>query len=602
VNGSRIGKRVFRSFSLVIAFAGILSWTSAAMAAPPTTVTGLRAVAGGDSIAVIWSASSADTAISHYNVYRDGIQVATTTPAGRPGKVYRQGTRFTDANIARGGTYTYQVQAVDSNGAVSALSDSLQVTMPAQTTPVPQIIVDTSATPDLADWANNVVVPELRVWYPKIADLILIPAIAATSSFTIVFDPNGQGVAGTDSAKGIITVSAAYARQNPDDLGMFVHESTHIIQKVPGYSHGWIVEGVADWAREFPYHDRDPVVPLPTDSYIEGYSMGSYLLNGANAHYANGSLIQLLTVAMHDDFYSDTAQFVQATQRTPDQAWGEMTGVALVTGSITNAAMPGKCLDNLAFDQDDGNPIVSWECTGTDNQLWSAVPNTDRTLALRVHSKCLDVTSSGTTNGTLVQLWTCNNSGAQKWVVNGTALVNPNSGRCLDAGDLSAGRRLQIADCSGSIAQQWHIGTAASVGWIHTPGFPGACADNSGGVSSDGNPIVLAGCTRGSIEQKWLLLPNIDQTFVIMVQRKCMDAAGGGTANGTRIQLATCNGSSSQRWTASSVITHPVTRLVSVSNSKSGRCLVRDTGSSVGTQLQLWDCDTTHAYTWELPP
>src|SRR6185503_13945300 len=92
--------------SLGLASVLVLSWTSVALAAPPTTPTGLRAVTGGDSIAVIGSASSADTAIDHYNVYRDGTQIATTVPGSRPGKVYLQGTRFTDQNIALGGTYS----------------------------------------------------------------------------------------------------------------------------------------------------------------------------------------------------------------------------------------------------------------------------------------------------------------------------------------------------------------------------------------------------------------------------------------------------------------------------------------------------------------
>ena len=589
-------------YALAAAFAGALSWTSTALAAPPTTPTGLRAVTGGDSIALIWSASSADTAINHYNVYRDGVQVATTTPASRPGKVYLQGTRFTDQSIALGGSYTYQVQAVDSNNASSVLSDPLSVSMPAQTTPVPQISVDTSSTPDLASWANNTVLPELRVWYPKIADLIAFPDYAPPSSFTIVFDPTAQGVASTDPARAVITVSADYARRNPDDLGMFVHESTHIIQSALGFTRGWIIEGTADWAREFPYHDRDPVVPLATDSYIEGYSMGSYLLSWADAHYGNGLLVRTLNVALHSDWYSDTDQFRQVTQHTPDQLWTEMTGVAVVTGSIVNSGVPGKCVDNASSNQSDGNPIDAYECNDTDAQLWSAVPNTDNTLTLRVHSKCLDVTSSGTANGTPVQLYTCNNSVAQKWVVNATTLVNPNSGRCLDGGDLVDGRRFQIADCTGSVAQQWHIGTPISVGSIHSPIINlGPCFDNSGGGTNEGNPIVIASCLRGSAEQRWLVLPNIDTTDTFMIARKCMDLAGGGTANGTLIQLSTCNGSSSQRWTLSNVTTHPVTFAVFIKNPQSGRCAGVKNGSPYGTQLELWDCtDGTHDTAWQL--
>ncbi|MEV4490168.1 ricin-type beta-trefoil lectin domain protein [Micromonospora coxensis] len=34
---------------------------------------------------------------------------------------------------------------------------------------------------------------------------------------------------------------------------------------------------------------------------------------------------------------------------------------------------------------------------------------------VRSLGKCLDVKSSGTTNGTPVQLWTCNGTGAQQW-------------------------------------------------------------------------------------------------------------------------------------------------------------------------------------------
>ena len=36
---------------------------------------------------------------------------------------------------------------------------------------------------------------------------------------------------------------------------------------------------------------------------------------------------------------------------------------------------------------------------------------------IRALGKCLDVSGGGTANGTKVQLWTCNGTGAQNWVV-----------------------------------------------------------------------------------------------------------------------------------------------------------------------------------------
>ena len=69
--------------------------------------------------------------------------------------------------------------------------------------------------------------------------------------------------------------------------------------------------------------------------------------------------------------------------------------------------------------------------------------------------------NGNTTNGTVIQLYTCNGNGSQKWTYNASthALVNPQSGRCLDAtGPSSAdGTRLQIWDCTGAANQQWNL-------------------------------------------------------------------------------------------------------------------------------------------------
>ena len=73
----------------------------------------------------------------------------------------------------------------------------------------------------------------------------------------------------------------------------------------------------------------------------------------------------------------------------------------------------------------------------------------------------MDVTSSGTANGTRIQLFTCNGTGAQQWSWNSStrALVNPQSGRCLDDPSSSTvdGTQLQLFDCNLTGAQQWTL-------------------------------------------------------------------------------------------------------------------------------------------------
>lgn len=73
--------------------------------------------------------------------------------------------------------------------------------------------------------------------------------------------------------------------------------------------------------------------------------------------------------------------------------------------------------------------------------------------------KCVDVAGAGTVNGTKVQLWDCNGTGAQVWRPRASgSLVNPQSGKCLDAtGSSSAnGTRLQIWwSRTGAANQNW---------------------------------------------------------------------------------------------------------------------------------------------------
>ena len=122
--------------------------------------------------------------------------------------------------------------------------------------------------------------------------------------------------------------------------------------------------------------------------------------------------------------------------------------------SATRIVGPGgKCVD-VAGDNTGVNltGIQLWDCQSTaTDQLWTWNGSSLRTL-----NRCLDIASGGTTNGTQIQLYDCNGSGAQQWQQRGDgSMYNPASGRCLDspAGSTANGARLEIWDCNGSSAQ-----------------------------------------------------------------------------------------------------------------------------------------------------
>ncbi|MEU6669071.1 lectin [Streptomyces sp. NPDC046727] len=133
-----------------------------------------------------------------------------------------------------------------------------------------------------------------------------------------------------------------------------------------------------------------------------------------------------------------------------------------VTTSDSAAGVPirglaGKCVDVAGANSANGTPVQLYDCNGTGAQAWTV--GSDGTL--RALGKCLDVTGNGTADGSTVQLWDCTGGPNQKWTVTGAHdIVNPQANKCLDVtGNNSAnGTRLQIWTCSGGANQKWTVG------------------------------------------------------------------------------------------------------------------------------------------------
>ena len=105
-------------------------------------------------------------------------------------------------------------------------------------------------------------------------------------------------------------------------------------------------------------------------------------------------------------------------------------------------------------------------------------------------------------------------------------------------------------------------------------GYGGKCVDVAGANSANGTQIQLYTC-NGTAAQSW----TVGTDGTIRALGKCMDVAAAGTANGTKVQLYDCNGTGAQQWSASSG------QLI---NPASGKCLDATGPSSAdGTPLHL---------------
>lgn len=116
-----------------------------------------------------------------------------------------------------------------------------------------------------------------------------------------------------------------------------------------------------------------------------------------------------------------------------------------------------KCIDNQAGKMANGNKIQLYTCNNTDAQKWTVRANGTITNA---NGYCLDAKSAGTTSGTLVQLYQCNNTVAQVWKVNTNGTItNPHANLCLDDkhSGTDDGTQIWLWSCNGTNAQKWSI-------------------------------------------------------------------------------------------------------------------------------------------------
>ncbi|MFI6445170.1 ricin-type beta-trefoil lectin domain protein [Kitasatospora sp. NPDC050543] len=143
------------------------------------------------------------------------------------------------------------------------------------------------------------------------------------------------------------------------------------------------------------------------------------------------------------------------------------TAVAATTsnGPIRYSAHVGRCMDTPNGNTGNGMHPQLWDCNSTDAQRWSINANGTLTIG----GQCLAASGNGTASGTAIILWNCLAEGGQQWRAraDGT-LYNPQSDKCLDVpwANSDSGTVLQLFTCNGSAAQRWSIPT------LNTPVLP----------------------------------------------------------------------------------------------------------------------------------
>ncbi|MEE4543149.1 ricin-type beta-trefoil lectin domain protein [Streptomyces sp. V4-01] len=142
------------------------------------------------------------------------------------------------------------------------------------------------------------------------------------------------------------------------------------------------------------------------------------------------------------------------------------------------------------------------------------------------------------------------------------------------------------------------IQAADAAGWIKAPvavssgpvrsGIAGKCLDVNAASSADGTAVQLWSC-NGTNAQVW----TAPSDGTLHALGKCLDVTHAGTANGSQVQLWTCNGGGNQKWQSYNG---------GYRNPASGRCLDDPASATTdGTRLAIWDCNGGANQKWSAP-
>lgn len=167
----------------------------------------------------------------------------------------------------------------------------------------PPIVSDTSQLAVLNQFAMQADATA-KEWYPRIVALLGAQNSKPPAKITLVTDFNYKGVAATSGTT--IAMSPEWIRKHPDDLGMVVHEMTHVVQGYPNYDPVWLVEGIADWVRWFNF---EPVSKRPHPNPDKATARDSYRTTGAFLDWAlnkyDKDLVKKLNAALKAGTYKE---------------------------------------------------------------------------------------------------------------------------------------------------------------------------------------------------------------------------------------------------------------------------------------------------------
>lgn len=181
---------------------------------------------------------------------------------------------------------------------------------------------DLSEAPDLTDWARKAE-QQMEEFWPDMAALLYSDRFLTPNMVQVVYrtGPDVTPVAATGG--GVMTVNSAWCRLHPEDTGLTVHETAHVIQASSAYNPVWLIEGVADYIRWIKFEPQNYHVRInpATATYHDSYRTTATFLAWCELHYDSRLVTKLNDDVRFGKYTSD--RFRQYCGKDVDTLWSE---------------------------------------------------------------------------------------------------------------------------------------------------------------------------------------------------------------------------------------------------------------------------------------
>ena len=294
-------------------------------------------------------------------------------------------------------------------------------------------------------------------------------------------------------------------------------------------------------------------------------ALGNWVLDLSGGNTANGAAIRLYTPN------GTASQLFVVSSSDVNIA----TGVSMIITSVANKKLVTD-VTSASTANEARVQLYSSNNTNAQKYRFESIGNGTYKIVNINSGKMLDVAGGSTANGAALQQYTSNNTVAQQWTVRNygsgkIALVSVNANKAVDIPDGNAVQQaqLQLYSPNGTVAQQWTVAKA---------------------------PLTLRERLNETAAKHRQDLPDGTYTFGSRLNTSMkMDVSGASRSNYGNVQIWAGNGTNAQKWK----VTHDSNGYATLTSVNSGKVLDVNGGvSASGTNVQQYDSNGTYAQKW----